>query len=164
MNLPSTVAEAAGSSPMRRYGLPVTEGAGIPHPDAEEITEEVIHDVVVEFYQRARRDERLGPVFEAHIHEWETHLARMIDFWSAALLRSGRYSGRPVEQHRAIDRLSADHFGRWIELFESTVRELCPARQADAFMVRARLMRQGMSRVLGLEPSPVPDDTGSSDW
>ena len=67
MKLPSTVAEAAGSSPMRRYGLPVTEGAGIPHPDAEGITEEVIHDVVVEFYRRARRDERLGPVFEAHI-------------------------------------------------------------------------------------------------
>ena len=37
---------------MRRYGLPVTEGAGIPHPDAEGITEEVIHDVVVEFYQK----------------------------------------------------------------------------------------------------------------
>ena len=87
----------------------------------------------------------------------------MIDFWSAPLLRSGRYSGRPVERHRALDHLSADHFNRWIELFESTVRELCPARLADAFMVRARLMRQGMTRVLGLEPSPVPDDTGSSD-
>jgi hemoglobin len=157
MKPPSTVAEAAGSNPMRRYGLPVTEGAGIPHPDAEGITEEVIHDVVVEFYRRARRDECLGPVFEAHIHEWETHLARMIDFWSAALLRSGRYSGRPVERHRAIDRLSADHFSRWIELFESTVRDLCPAGQANAFMVRARLMRQGMSRVLGL----VPDGAGS---
>ena len=75
----------------------------------------------------------------------------MIDFWSAALLPSGRYSSRPVEQHRAINRLSADHFGRWIELLESTVRKLCPARHADAFMVRPRLMRQGMSRVLGLK-------------
>jgi hemoglobin len=163
MKPPSNVAESADSAPMRRYGLPLTEGAGITHPDAEGITEEVIHDVVVEFYRRARRDERLGPVFEAHIHEWETHLARMIDFWSAALLRSGRYSGRPVERHQAIDRLSADHFGRWIELFESTVRQLCPVRQADAFMVRARLMRQGMTRVLGLESRPVPDDAGSSD-
>ena len=92
-----------------------------------------------------------------------THLARMTDFWSAALLRSGRYSGRPVERHRAIDRLSAGHFDRWIELFEATVCELCPARQADAFLVRARLMREGMIRVLGLEPRPVPDDTGSTD-
>ena len=65
-------------------------------------TEELIRDVVVEFYRRARRDDRLGPVFEAHVHEWERHLARMNDFWSAALLRTGRYSGRPVEQHRAI--------------------------------------------------------------
>ena len=157
----STVDEAAGSTLVRRYGLPVTEGASIPHPDAEGITEEVIHNVVVEFYRKAREDELLGPVFEAHIHEWETHLARMIDFWSAALLRTGRYSGRPVERHRAIDRLRADHFGRWIELFESTVRELCPTRQADAFMVRARLMRQGMTRVLGMEPEDAGPTNGS---
>jgi hemoglobin len=154
MEPPSTVAEAAGSIPMRRSGLPVTESAGIPHPDAEGITEEVIHDVVVEFYRRARRDERLGPVFEAHIHEWETHLARMIDFWSAALLRTGRYSGRPVERHRSIDHLSVDHFGRWIELFESTVCELCPANQADAFMVRARLM-QDSTRLVPLLVGPI---------
>ena len=74
----------------------------------------------------------------------------MTDFWSAALLRTGRYSGRPVEQHRAIDGLSRGHFDRWIELFEATVRDLCPAREAEAFLVRARRMRDAMTKVLGL--------------
>src|SRR6185437_14817536 len=108
----------------RAYGLPVTEGAGVPHPDAAGIGENLIHDVVVEVYRRARRDEELGPVFEQHVADWDTHLARMTDFWSAALLRTGRYSGMPVERHRGIAGLSAAHFGRWIVLFEETVNDL----------------------------------------
>jgi hemoglobin len=111
-----------------------------------------IRAVVVEFYRRARRDDRLGPVFEVHVRGWDEHLARMVDFWSAALLRTGRYSGRPVERHREIDGLDTGHFDRWIELFEGTVRDLCPAGEADSFLVRARLMREGMTKVLGLGP------------
>jgi hemoglobin len=128
----------------------VTKAAGVPHADAVGITEELIRDVVVEFYRRARRDDDLGPVFERHVDDWEGHLARMSDFWSAALLRTGRYSGMPVERHRSIDGLSAAHFGRWITLFEATVDDLCPPGQAAAFAVRARRMREGMTKVLGL--------------
>jgi hemoglobin len=134
----------------------VTEGAGVPHPDAEGITEDLIRDVVAEFYRRARRDERLGPVFEIHIHDWNAHLARMRDFWSAALLRTGRYSGNPVQRHRSIDGLSAAHFDRWITMFEATVGDLCPPRKAEAFVVRARRMREGMMKVLRLTADPAP--------
>lgn len=142
--------DRAESLPPRSYGLSMTEGIGIPHADATGITEELIGDVVMEFYRRARRDERLGPVFEQHVREWDTHLERMTDFWSAALLRSGRYSGRPVEQHRTIFDLSGGHFDRWVELFESTVRDMCAPREAEAFLIRARRMRDGMTKVLGL--------------
>ena len=140
----------SASQAVHPYGLPITEGLGVPHADAEGITEEVIRAVVVEFYRRARRDDQLGPVFEMHVHSWDEHLARMTDFWSAALLRTGRYSGRPVERHREIDGLSAGHFDRWVELFEDTVSDLCPPREAEAFLVRARRMREGMTKVLGL--------------
>ncbi len=99
---------------------------------------------------RARLDERLGPVFEAYIDDWDEHLARMTDFWSAALLRTGRYSGTPVGRHRSIEGLSHGHFGRWIELFDATVRDLCQSREAKAFLDRARRMRVAMSKVLGV--------------
>lgn len=138
------------SYPTRSYGLATTEGVGMPHADAEGVTEERIRDVVVEFYRRARRDDRLGPVFESHVGSWDDHLARMVDFWSAALLRTGRYSGRPVERHRELGGLGAAHFDRWIELFEETVRDLCTPREAEAFLTRARRMREGMTKVLGL--------------
>jgi hemoglobin len=134
----------------RSYGLVVTEDVGVPHADAEGITQDQIRAVVVEFYRRARRDDRLGPVFETHVDGWDKHLARMTDFWSAALLRTGRYTGKPVERHRAISGLSLGDFDRWVELFEDTVRDLCPDRQAEAFLVRARRMRDGMTKVQGL--------------
>jgi hemoglobin len=135
----------------RGYGLAVTEGVGVPHADAEGVSEEQIRAVVDEFYRRARRDDRLGPVFESHIAGWDEHLSRMADFWSAALLRTGRYAGRPVERHRAIEGLDAGHFDRWIVLFEETVRDLCAPQEAEAFLVRARRMREGMTKVLGLD-------------
>jgi hemoglobin len=138
----------------RRYGLALSERPALPDADAAGITEDLIRDVVMEFYRRARRDGQLGPVFEAHVREWDAHLARMTDFWSAALLRTGRYSGRPVEQHRPIGGLTAGHFDRWIELVEETVRDLCPPGQAGAFLVRARRMRDGMTMVLGLDGRP----------
>jgi hemoglobin len=151
MELRSSLHGTVGSAGLRPYGLPVTEGLGTPHADAGGITEDLIRAVVEEFYRRARRDARLGPVFEAHVHEWAEHLGRMTDFWSAALLRTGRYSGRPVERHREIEDLSTGHFDRWIGLFEETVRDLCPPQEAEAFLVRARRMREGMTRVLGLD-------------
>ncbi len=135
----------------RSYRLAVTEGVGVPHADAEGITEDRIRAVVVEFYRRARRDDRLGPVFDAHVREWDEHLARMTDFWSAALLRTGRYAGRPVERHREVGGLEPRHFDRWVELFEVTVHDLCPPREAEAFLVRARRMRNAMTKVLELD-------------
>jgi hemoglobin len=139
-----------GPASPRSYGLRMTEGSGVPHGDSEGITEDQIRAVVVEFYARARRDGRLGPVFETHVEEWDRHLTRMTDFWSAALLRSGRYSGNPMEQHRAILDLNPGHFDRWLELFEATVRDLCSDREAEAFLVRAWRMRRAMSKALGL--------------
>jgi hemoglobin len=138
------------------HGLGVTAYAGLPCDDAEGITEDGIRAVVEEFYRRARRDDRLSPVFEAHVEEWEGHLSRMTDFWSAALLRTGRYSGRPVEAHRMIEGLSAEHFDRWLSLFEATVRDLCHPGQAWAYLIRARRMGEGMTRSLGLDSRPGP--------
>ncbi|WP_435021706.1 group III truncated hemoglobin [Tundrisphaera sp. TA3] len=128
--------------------LPLTEGIAAPFADALGIDEAQIRRVVEAFYRRAAQDDRLGPVFASRIHNWGEHLAKMTDFWSAALLRTGRYSGNPLERHRAIEGLDAAHFDRWLALFESTARDLCPADQAEAYIARARRMRDALSRIL----------------
>lgn len=139
---------SAAPPPPRFPGLSLTERPGAPHADASEITEDLIRAVVDEFYLRARDDDQLGPIFNHYVQDWDHHLAKMADFWSAALLKTGRYSGRPIDRHRLISELSAEHFDRWIDLFDATTQDLCQPAQARAFLIRAHKMRDAMSKNL----------------
>lgn len=97
-------------------------------------TEAEITRLVHDFYAEIRRDEELGPIFDAHIDDWDHHLARMVDFWSSVLLRTGRYAGTPMPKHIALPGLSAELFRRWLDLFHQTTADLgndAMAEQAD---------------------------------
>ena len=139
----------------RPYSLPIRSYDALPNDDADGVTEEMIRSVVVEFYRRARRDDQLGPIFDAHVAEWPEHLDRMTDFWSAAMRKTGRYTGNPVESHRRVRSLAAGHFDRWITLFEQTVSDLCPPREAEAFLARALRMREGLTKALAPDPRTI---------
>ena len=103
----------------------------MPGPDL--CSEEDVARLVHAFYARARRDERLGPVFEAHVDDWPAHLAHLVDFWSAMLRGTRRFSGAPVQRHNALPGLDAAMFERWLALFRQTTAELGqPAMQALA--------------------------------
>jgi hemoglobin len=110
---------------------------GVPLPAM--LDEDMVKAVVHGFYDEIRRDELLGPVFGAIIgpEQWPRHLAKMCDFWSATLLRTSRYDGRPLPPHLAIPELGEAHFRRWLQLFRATVRRLCPPEVAQLFMNRA---------------------------
>jgi hemoglobin len=110
---------------------------GVPLP--EMLDETMVKAVVHGFYDAIRRDDLLAPVFNGIIaaDQWPHHLAKMCDFWSATLLRSARYDGRPLPPHLAIPDLGERHFRRWLQLFRATVRRLCPPEVAQLFMNRA---------------------------
>lgn len=110
---------------------------GRPLPDV--LDEAMITDVVHGFYDQIRKDDLLGPVFNAAIaaDDWPRHLAKMCDFWSSTLLRTRRYDGRPLPHHLAIPGLGEAHFRRWLSLFHATVHELCPPDVAQLFMDRS---------------------------
>ena len=110
---------------------------GVPLPDV--LDETMIRGVVHGFYEEIRRDELLGPIFRQRIQadKWPQHLAKMCDFWSATLLRTARYEGRPLPPHLAIAGLGEAHFRRWWKLFRATVRRICPPEVAALFMDRA---------------------------
>ncbi|QWG16885.1 group III truncated hemoglobin [Bradyrhizobium sediminis] len=101
------------------------------------ITEPLIERLVRGFYTRVRSDAVLGPVFEARIHDWEPHLQRMFAFWSSVALMSGRYHGTPMAKHMPLP-VDADHFDRWLALFEETAREVCSPEAATHFVELAR--------------------------
>lgn len=101
------------------------------------ITEPLIERLVRAFYAKVRADAVLGPIFEARIHDWEPHLDRMFAFWSSVALMSGRYHGTPMAKHMPLP-VDADHFDRWLALFEQTAREICPPEAASHFAELAR--------------------------
>jgi hemoglobin len=100
------------------------------------IDEAMIERLVRAFYDRARRDPLIGPVFEAKVHDWDGHLARMCAFWSSVALMSGRYRGQPMAVHLPLP-VDTPHFDRWLEIFAETARDVCPGPAAAHFLERA---------------------------
>jgi len=93
-------------------------------PDPQLCNEEEIAELVHRFYARVRRDEQLGPIFHAHVHDWDAHLVKLTDFWSSALRGTRRFRGTPMPVHAALPGLTAGLFRHWLQLFEATAAEL----------------------------------------
>ena len=121
---------------------------GRPLPDV--LDEEMIRSVVHGFYDEIRRDDLLGPIFNGVIApgDWPRHLAKMCDFWSATLLRTGRYDGRPLPPHLAIPGLGEAHFRRRLSLFSVTGARFGPPEWARLFMDRALCVTHSFRRAV----------------
>ncbi|MEM7751169.1 MAG: group III truncated hemoglobin [Pseudomonadota bacterium] len=91
------------------------------HPS---ITAEQISNLVDSFYGRVRSDSRLAPIFEQRVSgNWPSHLAKMKQFWSSVLLRTGEYKGKPVPAHAKLKEVQTEDFVIWLNLFRATVAE-----------------------------------------
>ena len=104
---------------------------------AADVSEDEIRDLVHTFYGRVRRDELIGPIFNVRVENWAEHLAKLCDFWSAVVLRTRRFEGRPMRVHLLMPEIRPEHFDRWLDLFEATAREVVP-QTAPVFIQRAR--------------------------
>lgn len=87
-------------------------------------TEAEVQQLVYAFYTKVRADELLAPVFDAHILNWEQHLAQLVDFWSSALRGTARFRGNPLVKHAALPELTIELFHRWLSLFRETTQAL----------------------------------------
>lgn len=120
-------------------------------------TEEEIQALVHAFYARVREDELLGPIFNAHIHDWPRHLALLCDFWSSVLRGTGRFSGAPMPRHIALPNLTAALFEHWLALFHETTAgqpNRAMAELANASAVRiANSLWSGYQRATASMPA-----------
>lgn len=114
------------------------------------IDTDVIARLVHTFYARVREDDWLGPIFEANVMNWDTHLARMCAFWESVTLATGIYHGQPMRKHLPLP-VDGRHFDRWLELFEATAREVCSAEAAEIFIGKARRIAESLE--LGIAAS-----------
>ncbi|MCC5937882.1 MAG: group III truncated hemoglobin [Lunatimonas sp.] len=107
---------------------------------------EVSH-LVRSFYSKVRQHERLGPIFNSIVDDWEVHLERLTDFWEMVLLNTGPGAGKfnPVPVHKEVDRavhheLDQAHFGNWLELWFRTIDENFDGETAAYAKEHARKM------------------------
>ncbi|MEY8841833.1 group III truncated hemoglobin [Cribrihabitans sp. XS_ASV171] len=107
------------------------------------LDDEILDRLVRRFYDRVRRDALLGPIFADRITDWEPHLQRMVAFWSSVALMTGRYHGAPVPAHAGLP-VTWTHFGRWLELFRATAREVCTPEGAAHVIDKAERIARSL--------------------
>lgn len=101
--------------------------------------------LVEHFYALGREDPLLGSVFESRVSDWTKHQEAMKDFWSAAIYRTGRYRGRPLEVHRRMAEICHDHFARWLQLWELAVGETVRSEARTPLIAMAHRMAETMA-------------------
>jgi hemoglobin len=101
--------------------------------------EQAIATCVREFYDKARQDPMLGPVFAHMIRDWDAHLTIVQNFWSRALLGTERYQGSPFTVHAHLP-IEPEHFTRWLTLFEETAKATLPPDLAEKASAKANHM------------------------
>ena len=114
--------------------------------------EDEIGRLVDTFYAAIQKDSLLGPVFEAEIDNWDEHLLKMRDFWTSAIYKTGRYSGRPFDAHKKLSGLSTQHFARWVELWMDVVDRVVVTEVKEDLKLFATKMAMALSTRLGLVP------------
>lgn len=119
-----------------------------------ELTEAALAAFLDAFYAKVRRDPLIGPVFADKIPDadWPHHMARVTDFWSSVLLRTGRYKGNPFGRHLGIQNLAPDHFARWLGLFAATAAEFFETPLADDIVGRAHRIGDSLKAGLFFRP------------
>ena len=131
---------------MRITGSPNPKAPGV----AAGVTEPMIETLVHTFYARVRRDPLIGPIFNAAIADWDTHLAKLCDFWSSVTLMTGRYKGTPMRVHAELPGISHTHFARWLALFQATALTTCPAEAAQLFIDRSQRIAESLQLGIAL--------------
>jgi hemoglobin len=98
-----------------------------------------IERLVSLFYDKVNQDDLLSEVFNVHAKtNWESHLPKMVQFWSGILLDTSEYRGKPFDAHaKQSDHISPEHFKRWIALFRETISENFEGEKAALAIQRA---------------------------
>lgn len=106
---------------------------------------EDVNLLVTSFYDKIRLDDLLGPIFNAIIKDWNTHLEHLTDFWCSQLFIERNYHGNPITAHRKVDAymnhaLNELHFGIWLNYWIQTLDELFEGENVFILKNRARKM------------------------
>ncbi|OAV43934.1 group III truncated hemoglobin [Lewinella sp. 4G2] len=101
-----------------------------------------IEVLVATFYQQAREDELLGPVFFGALGEgdWSDHLEVVTNFWCTVLLKEASYPGGFMWKHMRLP-IGTEHVLRWGQLFTHLVNASYVGPVAEEMVGRVSIMQ-----------------------
>jgi len=80
-----------------------------------------------EFYQKVRKNEELGYIFDEVIKiDWTHHIPIIVNFWETILLDKASYHNNTMGVHFEVNqkiKLERLHFSTWLSLFDATIDE-----------------------------------------
>lgn len=87
------------------------------------------------FYASLLTNEKISPVFANT--DFETHMPKMIAFWSFVLLDETGYNANVFEKHLHLH-IKEEHFGIWLHHFEKTINDLFSGEKSELAKQRAQ--------------------------
>jgi hemoglobin len=121
-----------------------------------EITKENLNKLVVTFYTRVLKDEKIAPFFIEKLGSdmsselWQKHITLLTNFWYTISHGRGEYNGSPFAPHMQISDLSRKAFEAWLELFFSSVDKIYVEEIANKFKERSSIIASNFMRNLGI--------------
>jgi len=101
--------------------------------------------LISSFYDKIKNDTVIGHFFLNAIseEEWDIHIEHLTDFWETNLFFTRKFKGNPIQVHQNVDQKSnysiqQKHFGRWLQLWFTTIDELFIGEKANQAKERAR--------------------------
>lgn len=105
------------------------------------------------FYADVRQHNLIGPVFNAHIGDWPSHLEKLADFWSGITGGPARYRGGMPWKHMPLN-LEEAHFNAWLGLWKINCQRHLPVREAEDMIGAAEMIGQRLQHILAQAAPP----------
>ena len=118
------------------------------------VTDAQIAAVIDDFYGAVQVHPGLGPVFAAHVRDWDAHKVKITAFWRGAILFERGYDGNPMQVHRAAGDVRPGMFVPWLALFDAVLQRNLPEEVAAPWSALAHRIGRGLAYGLGTHDGP----------
>ena len=123
---------------------------------SNEITKENINKLVITFYTKVMKNEKISPFFieklgpDMKSEIWQKHITLFTDFWYTISFGRGNYNGSPFAPHMQISGLDRESFETWLKLFFESLDKLYTEDIALKFKERASIIASNFMRSLSI--------------
>ncbi|MBK1971452.1 group III truncated hemoglobin [Campylobacter sp. TTU-622] len=118
----------------------------------ETINQESILKLMDIFYDKVRKNEKLGPIFNNAIgvdnQSWQEHKKKIGNFWMGMLLGEGDYKGQPLKAHIELPPFPREFFEVWLELFSESLKNVYTDETANIILQRANMISSHFQNML----------------